>query len=35
MFICWGGRVYTIKKKKKTLVAASKEFGLEINADET
>jgi hypothetical protein len=30
-----GGRVYTIKKKTGSSVAASKEFGLEINADKT
>jgi hypothetical protein len=30
-----GGRVYTIKENTESLVAANKEFGLEVNADET
>ena len=31
----WGGSVYTIKKITKALLFASKETGLEINADKT
>ena len=30
-----GGSVHTIKKNAKALVAASKETGLEVNADKT
>ena len=30
-----GGSVYTIKKKAEALVIASKETGLEVNADKT
>ena len=30
-----GGTIYTIKKNTKTLVIASKETGLEVNADKT
>jgi len=30
-----GGSVHTIKKKKEALVFASKENGLEMNADKT
>ena len=30
-----GGRVYTIKETPVSLVASSKEFGLEVNADKT
>ena len=30
-----GGNVHTIKKNTETLVVASKEIGLEVNADKT
>ena len=30
-----GGRVYTIKENTQSLVAARKDFGLEVNADKT
>jgi hypothetical protein len=30
-----GGRVYTIKKNREAIVVASKETGLEVNADRT
>ena len=30
-----GGSVHTVKKNAETLVAATKEIGLEINADKT
>ena len=30
-----GGSVYTVKKNAETLVAATKEIGLEVNADKT
>jgi hypothetical protein len=30
-----GGSVYTIKEKAQALVVASKEAGLEVNADKT
>jgi len=31
----WGRSVHTVKEKAKTLVVASKEIGLEVNADKT
>ena len=30
-----GGSVHTVKKNAKTLLAAAKEIGLEVNADKT
>jgi hypothetical protein len=30
-----GGSIYTVNKNTETLVIASKEIGLEVNADET
>ena len=30
-----GGRVHTVKENAKALVVASKEIGLEVNADKT
>ena len=30
-----GGSVHTVKKNAETLVAATKEIGLEVNADKT
>jgi len=30
-----GGSVHTVKKNAETLVVASKEIGLEVNADKT
>ena len=30
-----GGRVYTVKENAEALVVASKEIGLEVNADKT
>jgi len=35
MLINWGGSVHTIKKNADALVEASKEVGLEVNADKT
>jgi len=35
MLIYLGGRVYTIKENAEALVVASKENGLEVNADKT
>jgi hypothetical protein len=31
----WGGSVHAIKEKAEALIVASKEIGLEVNADKT
>jgi len=35
MMLILGGSIYSIKKNGEAIVAASKEIGLEVNADKT
>ena len=35
MLIYWGGSVHTVKENAEALVVATKEIGLEVNADKT
>ena len=35
MLIYWGGSIHTVKENAEALVVATKEIGLEVNADKT
>ena len=35
MLIYWGGSVHTVKENAESLVVATKEIGLDVNADKT
>ena len=35
MLIYWGGSVHKVKENAEVLVSATKEIGLEVNADKT
>ena len=35
MLIYWGGSIHTVKENAEALVVATKETGLEVNADKT
>ena len=35
MLIYWGGSIHTVKENAEALVIATKETGLEVNADKT